>query len=59
MKMTKSVKATCDCGSSLPYGEAHTAERYAHNMTKEHRIAVFKQCGAPQHIIDAEMGLDA
>lgn len=55
MKNTKAAsqisQPTCDCGSRLPYGEAHTPTRYAHNITPEHRLAVLKQTGAPAHLI--------
>lgn len=41
----------CDCGTSLPYGAPMTQERYAHNVTLEHKIAVLKQTGAPESLI--------
>jgi hypothetical protein len=46
---------TCDCGSQLPYGEHGTQERFIHNTSDEHFLAVMRSVGAPQSVIDQAM----
>lgn len=46
---------TCDCGTTKPYGEPGSRERFEHNTTDEHFLAVMRQSKAPQSVIDRAM----
>ena len=45
----------CDCGTKKPYGSPGTQERFEHNTTDEHFLAVMRQSKAPQSVIDRAM----
>lgn len=47
----------CACGSKLPQGKPSSQERFLHNTSREHRLAVAKEKGLTEMVarIEAEV----